>query len=96
MIEIGSTPTAYEPYNILYGGYIDLVNGKLYKTHNCIKITDVNNYIERSDGFWYSTAGALYVPLIKNLNAGLICNRLHTVQNVSGDSPSGELTWYSN
>ena len=29
MIEVGETPTTYEAYNVVYGGYIDLINRKL-------------------------------------------------------------------
>ena len=42
-LESGSTATSYEPYtNTVYGGYVDLINGKLVQTYKKIDLGEFN------------------------------------------------------
>lgn len=48
-IEIGSTATSYEPYtNTLYGGYVDLVSGEVWKIYGIVE--DLSTLYWRYEG----------------------------------------------
>lgn len=61
-LELGSTATAYEPYNnTLYGGYVDLVRGELVATKGIIKASqfNFNNFAKSSS---YENKYVLWLP----------------------------------
>ena len=41
-LERGSTATAYEPYGTVYGGYVDLIRGKVVSTYQKIILDGIN------------------------------------------------------
>jgi len=89
MVEYGSTATTYEPYssnNTIYGGYVDLVEGKVvqtfkqfsYKWSNGDKQSDVGSYYRRR----FPVAGTT-TPLSTTLNC---CNIAAWYRNYSNNS----------
>ena len=102
-----STPTPYVPPNILsitiplgqtvYGGTVDVTEGKVTITHTMSQIASVLNIDSDSTGyFWYTTRGTVDIPMIKGLNADLISNRLRAVSNVAKTGPEGTIAFYAN
>ena len=68
-IEKGSSITAYEPYRALYGGYIDLVQGKIVAEYEKIYIKNRSWYRYTSNQFCINTHKKLS-------SANLICDTL--------------------
>ena len=53
-LELGSVPTTYEsPVHTLYGGYLDLIRGKLIQTHKYVLLNDANSWTETTRAFLY-------------------------------------------
>ena len=96
-VELGSTATAYEPYNdTVYGGTLDVTSGELVAylamvqnlSTRTLKYEDANGY------FWYTLQQGDDAP--KGLNAKAISNRLKTDNNVSTGSAEGLFVIYAN
>lgn len=86
-LELGSTATDYEPYNgqtktvnfgqTVYGGVLDVTNGKLTITH--IKISDFAQYYRDFFSGTYSTEYRITLPypstnVIYSVKRGSLCN----------------------
>lgn len=98
-IEVGTTDTAFEPFNNQYGGgYIEPLTGNFVETYRYATITDVTNYQSEHDyGYWYSTANDLHIPIIDSTNADLTIDRLKVNDVTSGTSSTeGGMTFYEN
>ena len=53
-VEQGSTATAYEPYEYIYGGYIDLINGEIVAEWRKVYLKDLNWANYSSMIHWYT------------------------------------------
>lgn len=99
-IEYADSPTTYEPYssdNTFYGGYIDPINGEIWKTHYIAEINKVRQYVSDNQYFWYVTVGELNtIPNIKSENAGLFADRLKVVSGLGTGNPENQITFYAN
>jgi len=102
-LEIGSTATAYEPYagttipitfpssaGTVYGGYVDLVNGKLVVDRAEVDLGTLAWYYSASGNpFFYAPINDIKRPNNWNDIPNWLCSRYKTV---SGNSASGGVT----
>ena len=98
-LEVGSSATAYEPYdNSIFGGYVNLVTGEVWKTHQFVEnSTKVNTMFNgQSIGYWHTTAGELGVTNISGLNNGLKCERLTVTSNTTENDTLEVMSFYEN
>ena len=109
MIELGSTPSAYEPYGshytstlptTTYGGSVDIVKGVNGGSDEYyfgeIPPSKVSLYSDANGYYWYTTSITLDIPLINGLNDGLISNHLVKDVNISTTANEGLITCYAN
>ena len=108
-LEVGSTATAYEPYTgstipldwtteagTVYGGYVDLVSGEVWKERQIIEIKTAGKYgtwdsTTGKGAFWYTTGSSL-----QSTNDGVLCERLSLENNVSVETSINGISWYAN
>lgn len=111
IMTVGSVrPKKYQPYyplksftiafpdgQTIYGGYVDLVTGEIWKTHYIAEINNVRQYVSGNQYFWYVTTGELNgIPNIKSENAGLFADRLKVVSGLGTGNPENQITFYAN
>ena len=90
-------PVSWTSSGTVYGGYVDLASGEVWKTHEKINLP-----VTAKQGTWDSTAGKgayWYTSAIQTLattNDGVFCNRCKTQIVTSLDDASSALTWYAN
>lgn len=92
-LERGSTATVYEPYGTIYGGYVDLIRGKVIATY-CEGI--IKKAVGKQGNFFYTTLYSLNKPSIKSLNAGLRVDRFPNNPNTSEVVVNQAITFYNN
>lgn len=71
-LELGSTATAYEPYNpnkTVYGGWVDLITGEVCEEYGLF-VPDENSYITVISGNTYKQFRFQTAPTILNRNNG--------------------------
>ena len=54
-LELGSVETSYEPYGTVYGGYVDLIHGKLVATYGRVDLKKGNWYRYTANQFCINT-----------------------------------------
>ena len=106
-IEVGATATAYEPYSgatvpvswqteagTVYGGELDALTGVLTVNYAYAALTATGK--NANETYFYTTCQPLNIPVIKGLNAGLVCNRLKNSPNVSESETDPTISCYAN
>lgn len=104
-VELGSTATAYEPYQAqqvsvdwqteagtVYGGTVDVKTGVLTVDRAYVPSIPVTAKDQNSGAYWYTSG-------IANLNAkndGVICNKLKIMDGIASSTTESGLTWYTN
>ena len=100
-----SSETEYFPYSgttipvswqteagTVYGGELDAMSGVLTIEYYYVELDAAG----KQDNFFYNTAANKNIPNIEFDNAGLVCNRLKPVSNVSGVETNPTIAFYGN
>lgn len=89
-LELGSSATTYEPYNnTIYGGYVDLITGQVYRTWRVFQIKDVEwTYKPANNRFQIQLAEADYSSASHDIQWThfAICDSYATSTNTNGYS----------
>ncbi len=96
--DAGATPYATISLNdTFYGGSLDVVSGVVTVDRAYASVASVLNKFEDANGyFWYTTSSTLGIPVIGELNEGLISDRFVKVANTTTSGDDGKITFYAN
>lgn len=87
-LELGSTATAYEPYDpnkTVYGGWVDLITGEVCETHTKYVFTGnenfgiVDNYMGKPFVWAFDSRYATDIAFASSTDTNLACNKLKAV-----------------
>lgn len=93
-VELGSSATSYEPYdNSIFGGYVNLVTGEVWKTYNNIDLGDYtwNIYGSGSTKFFYITGFSKDKESGRIICASYPSNGITTANTNEGISANGNV-----
>lgn len=80
----------------VYHGTVDPVAGQLTVDRISVNLNPSAKSENANGYFWYTTAAAMGIGAISGLNAGLLCNRLAAISNISQTSAEGKIVFFAN